>query len=432
MVPKGYKATGLVHHCRPLRMSNGEDVAERRREKSLEADLDSLVDEIIVDAYGEDEQLWAFRQVLEDEVELPADAFVIGEPVSVMKIDYEGNPLRGLHAVCRKQDGDEHVVAFADVLFSEGTQGARYHGAYRKWLGLEPAAYVQERKLRKPKRHKAVDNDISADRPVELIVLSVKQQAGRCQLLGAEREITLRCRDIWNHAPGEIIRVRVRKKWRYAGHPYLSGEIEARRIDIPTLGLVPLRLEECGMWDPEEEYWGEEGEAIADWALPIIDRGPRPLFEMEQVIPGAEPEDPFDDPITRSNDLKMAGDHDEARRILMDLTAADLRCLDAHCHLGNIVFDHWLEDALRHYAIGKAIGELSFGEDFDGVLSWGLIDNRPYLRCLYGYGLCLWRLGESKEAEGIFERLLWLSPADNLGARFLLEDVKAGKSWEAE
>jgi len=324
------------------------------------------------------------------------------------------------------------VVAFADVLFSEGTQGARYHAAYRKWLGLEPAAYVKERKLQKLKRHKAVDNDINADRPVELIVLSVKKQAGRCQLLGTGRELTLRCRDIWNQVPGEIIRVRVRKQWRYAAHPYLSGEIEERRIDIPALGLVPLRLQECGLWDPADEYWGEEGAPIPDWALPIIDRGPRPLFEMEQVIPGAEPEDPFDDPITQSNDLKMAGDFAEARRILVDLTSADLRCLDAHCHLGNLVFDHWPENALRHYAVGKVVGELSFGEDFDGVLSWGLIDNRPYLRCLYGYGLCLWRLGDSKEAGGIFERLLWLSPSDNLGARFLLEDVKAGKSWETE
>jgi hypothetical protein len=81
------------------------------------------------------------------------------------------------------------------------------------------------------------------------MVLSVKKQAGRCRLLGTGRELTLRCRDVWNQVPGEIIRVRVRKQWRYAGHPYLSGEIEERRIGIPALGLVPLRLEECGMWD---------------------------------------------------------------------------------------------------------------------------------------------------------------------------------------
>ena len=35
--------------------------------KKLEA-LDRLVEEITVDAYGDDEQLWAFRQAFEDDV----------------------------------------------------------------------------------------------------------------------------------------------------------------------------------------------------------------------------------------------------------------------------------------------------------------------------------------------------------------------------
>ena len=58
--------------------------------------LDRLIEGIIVDAYGDDEQLWAFRQAFEDDVTLPADGFVIGEPVSVVKIDYDGNERRGL------------------------------------------------------------------------------------------------------------------------------------------------------------------------------------------------------------------------------------------------------------------------------------------------------------------------------------------------
>ena len=32
------------------------------------ADLDALIEEIIVDAYGEDEQIWACRQACEDDV----------------------------------------------------------------------------------------------------------------------------------------------------------------------------------------------------------------------------------------------------------------------------------------------------------------------------------------------------------------------------
>ncbi len=70
----------------------------------------------------------------------------------------------------------------------------------------------------------------------------------------------------------------------------------------------------------------------------------------------------------------------EAIKILMELCQVDLRCLDAHSHLGNFVFDHHPRDAIRHYEVGLRIGELSLGDDFTGVLPWGLIDNRPFLR----------------------------------------------------
>ena len=78
------------------------------------------------------------------------------------------------------------------------------------------------------------------------------------------------------------------------------------------------------------------------------------------------------------------------------------------------------------------IGELSFGEGFDAVLAWGLVDNRPFLRCLQAYGLCLWRLGRLDEALRVFERLLWLNPSDNQGVRFLLPAVRAGEEWKPD
>ena len=42
------------------------------------ASLDRLIEEITVDANGEDEQLWAFRQAFEDDVAVPCDGTVIG------------------------------------------------------------------------------------------------------------------------------------------------------------------------------------------------------------------------------------------------------------------------------------------------------------------------------------------------------------------
>ena len=151
---------------------------------------------------------------------------------------------------------------------------------------------------------------------------------------------------------------------------------------------------------------------------------------MEQVLPGAEPDDPFSDPITESNDRKDSGDVEGAYRILMDLCQTDLRCLDAHAHLGNLAFDRWPKDAIRHYEAGFRIGELSLGQGFDGLLPWGWIDNRPFLRCMNGFGLCLWRLGRFEEAERIFDRTLWLNPSDNQGVRFLIDGVRAKVTWE--
>jgi hypothetical protein len=268
--------------------------------------------------------------------------------------------------------------------------------------------------------------------PIELIVLSIKERAARCRLLGTDRAVTLRASRLWDVVPGEIVTVTPRKQWSYAGHPYLSGRIQSARLDVGALGLVPLKLKDGGTWDPEEEYWGEEGEPIDNWAKSIIARGPRPAFEMEQVLPGADPDDPFADPITESNDLKDASEGAAAYKILMDLCQADLRCLDAHAHLGNFVFDHRPEDAIRHYEVGVRIGELSLGEGFEAVLPWGLVDNRPFLRCLHGYGLCLWRLGRYDEAGCIFTQMLWLNPSDNQGARFVLAEVRAGTAWKPD
>ena len=72
------------------------------------------------------------------------------------------------------------------------------------------------------------------------------------------------------------------------------------------------------------------------------------------------------------------------------------------------------------------------GKSFDGLLPWGFIANRPFLRCLHGYGLCLWRLERVDEAKQVFERMLWLNPNDNQGARMLLADIEAKRPWQGE
>lgn len=397
--------------------------------KKAKADIEELIEKVLVDSSGDDEGFWAFREAFAEHGGFPRGAFVAGQPLSVQEVDYDGNVLRGLVAICHTEGGEIHRIGLEDVVFSEPSKAHRYLAAYRSWLGVPEPDPAGTRRTR-PRRHKATEEDLDLEAPVDLIVLNVKERVARCRIPGTERLLTVRSADVWKVAPGAVVTVRPQKQWSDAGHPYLSGELIRSRIDVGALGLVPLELRHEGIWDPAEEYWGEEGKPLPDYALPIIARGPRGLFEMEQVIPGEDPDDPDEDPITRSVDLMNAGARVEAQRILMEMLEADLRCLDAHAHLGNLRFDYHPEEALVHYEMGKAIGELSLGADFDGVLDWGLVDNRPFLRCLQGYGLCLWRLGRFWEAETLFERMLWLNPGDNQGIRFLIEAVRTGKPWD--
>lgn len=264
---------------------------------------------------------------------------------------------------------------------------------------------------------------------INLITLNVKQRAIRCRYLDSGETVTLQTavRDV---VPGMVITVEPNKVWTFRKYPYMSGKVVDSRIDIEALQIKQLQLKKLGLWDPEEHYWGKENEPREAWVQAIIARGKRPEFEMEQVIPGEDPEDYDSDPITEAVELKHNGDHAGASKILEDTLEDDLRCIDAHAHLGSLSFDTWHRWALLHYEVGVRIGEHSLGKGFNGLLPWSWINNRPFLRCLHGYGLCLWKQKIFDEALDVFERILWLNPSDNQGVRFLVPDVKAKKAYE--
>jgi hypothetical protein len=128
--------------------------------------------------------------------------------------------------------------------------------------------------------------------PIELIVLSIKERAARCRLPGTDRVISLRASRLWDIVPGAIAVVKPRKQWSYAGHPYLSGEIESARFEVAALGLVPLKLEDQKMWSPDEQYWdeknepSEEAERVFDrmlWLNPSDNQGVR-ATTLRQIV----------------------------------------------------------------------------------------------------------------------------------------------------
>lgn len=141
--------------------------------------------------------------------------------------------------------------------------------------------------------------------------------------------VTLHLGHRWDVVPGEIAAVEPERNWTHGGHCHVAGLIASTRIEPSALGVVPLLLEEQGVWNPAEEYWGEEGEPIEEWAKSIIACGPRPRFEMLQARPGEELDDPIDDPILEAVEQNELGNYARAYNMLMDLCHADLRCLDA-------------------------------------------------------------------------------------------------------
>jgi len=147
-------------------------------------------------------------------------------------------------------------------------------------------------------------------------------------------------------------------------------------------------------------------------------------------VPGADEDDWDSDPIIDAADLHHAGRHRAAIRLLEAELAADVRCIDAWGHLGLIAFNtRGPGPASDFYRSGIAVAEASLPAEFGGVLPWGMIDNRPFLRCLHGLGLCAWRQRRWDDAEEIFSARVWLDPAGAFSDLACLDMVRARTRW---
>jgi tetratricopeptide (TPR) repeat protein len=135
----------------------------------------------------------------------------------------------------------------------------------------------------------------------------------------------------------------------------------------------------------------------------------------------------------RGMDHLWAGWPVEAEAYYKEALRLDPGHADAWVHLGNRRFEEdRVIEALALYERGQAAAEArTIGDPKHYPHSfWGDVDSRPFMRALHGRGLCLWRLGRVEKARQVFARMLELNPNDNQGARFLLDDLDAGLSWE--
>jgi hypothetical protein len=107
----------------------GEDAGQPLR--LGKARLDELVEEALVDAYCESEQVTGFYTMMENDLRLPFETEILGVAVSVEGIDIIEDDQ--LVAVCRKGEAKQRISLSESLLPSPLPEGAEWIVAYRYW-----------------------------------------------------------------------------------------------------------------------------------------------------------------------------------------------------------------------------------------------------------------------------------------------------------
>jgi hypothetical protein len=95
------------------------------------ARLNELVEEALVDACGESEQVTGFYTMMENDLRLPFETQILGMTVIVEGIDITEDDQ--LVAVCRKDNSKQRISISELPLPSPLPQGAEWIAAYRYW-----------------------------------------------------------------------------------------------------------------------------------------------------------------------------------------------------------------------------------------------------------------------------------------------------------
>lgn len=95
------------------------------------AQLDDLVEEALVDAYGESEQAVGFYTTMENDLRLPFETEILGVSVMVEGIDITEDDQ--LVAVCRRDKSKQRISLSELRLPSPLPKGAEWIVAYRYW-----------------------------------------------------------------------------------------------------------------------------------------------------------------------------------------------------------------------------------------------------------------------------------------------------------
>lgn len=98
------------------------------------AELDALIEELTVDAYGDEEQLSGFLVGAQEALVHAESATIVGVGVNVLTVDCGPDVRTGLTARVRR-DGATFEVALADLTLAPESALGLVVAAYRRWQG---------------------------------------------------------------------------------------------------------------------------------------------------------------------------------------------------------------------------------------------------------------------------------------------------------
>src|SRR5512137_915201 len=103
----------------------------RRRKRSSNAKLDELIEEAIVDAYTESEQMVGFYTMIEENLAVPFRTEMLGVEVTVERIDMTDD--EQIVAVCARGRSRQRVPILELPLPNPPPAGSEWVDAFRRW-----------------------------------------------------------------------------------------------------------------------------------------------------------------------------------------------------------------------------------------------------------------------------------------------------------
>ena len=105
--------------------------APRKGSRPSKVDLDALIEEAIVDAYGEAEQRTGFYTMLEEHLAMPFEVEILGVTATVERIDLTDD--EQIVAICSRGKSRQRVPILDLPLPTPPPEGAGWIMAFRRW-----------------------------------------------------------------------------------------------------------------------------------------------------------------------------------------------------------------------------------------------------------------------------------------------------------